>query len=96
MVAKKRLNISKFLTFCSRVGVRRITLFESEDILLQRNEKQVLNCLLNLSKIFTKYGIEPPEMIKQEIEQEEAKLSSPRKGQRNPEEEITSSRMSQV
>ncbi|CAK8682524.1 unnamed protein product [Clavelina lepadiformis] len=95
MVAKKRLNISKFLTFCRRVGVRRITLFESEDILLQRNEKQVLNCLLNLSKIFTKYGIEPPEMIKQEIEQEEAKLSSPRKGQRNPEKEITSSRMSQ-
>ncbi|XP_078484271.1 uncharacterized protein LOC100177226 [Ciona intestinalis] len=80
MVARQRTNISKFLDWCRDIGVKTITLFESEDLASEKNERQVLTCILNIAKIAARFGVTPPESVREEIKQEESRRMRKRDG----------------
>jgi len=81
-----RENIGKFIKMVGPYIVDRIVLFEPDDLILRRNEKQVITCLLQLSKNFFKQGIlkmeDLPEFAQAEleIEQEEFERSNSPEG----------------
>jgi hypothetical protein len=64
-----RDNISKFLAAATAWGIPRSQLFESDDLVLRKNDRNVVNALLDVARcVHRKFGIEPPEIIKFEME----------------------------
>jgi len=67
-----RENITHFLEASKKVGVPLVSLFEADDLVARKNDKSVVNSLLQLSRVTAKkYNVEPPTMIKYELEIEE-------------------------
>ncbi|KAF5304574.1 hypothetical protein FQA39_LY09625 [Lamprigera yunnana] len=68
-----RDNMENFIKFCKSLGVHENLLFESDDLVLQNNPRNVILCLLEVARLSTQFGIDPPNLIGFEKELAEEK-----------------------
>lgn len=84
-----RDNVCNFIQWCKQFGVPAYFMFETNDIVLRRNVKNVLLCLLVIARIGSAFGVDVPELIRleQEIDNEEASEEAAQQQQQQPDAE---------
>ncbi|KAM8999164.1 GAS2-like protein 2 [Sarcophilus harrisii] len=68
-----RDNISNFIQWCRKeMGIKEVLMFETEDLVLRKNEKHVVLCLLELGRRAWRFGVAAPTLVhlEEEIEEE--------------------------
>jgi hypothetical protein len=80
---QSRDNISNFLLWCRTLAIPDVLLFETEDLVSRKNERNVVLCLLEVARRGAKYGVPAPTIIQmeqeidRELEEEENNPSKP-------------------
>lgn len=63
-----RDNVANFIRWCRELGVSDVIMFETEDLVLHKNEKSVILTLMEVARLSVKFGVEPPDLVKMENE----------------------------
>ncbi|XP_039770466.1 GAS2-like protein 2 [Ornithorhynchus anatinus] len=64
-----RDNVSNFIRWCrEEMGIREVLMFETEDLVLRKNEKHVVLCLLELARKGARFGVAAPTLVQMEAE----------------------------
>ncbi|KAM9371550.1 LOW QUALITY PROTEIN: GAS2-like protein 1 [Phaethornis superciliosus] len=67
-----RDNVSNFIRWCRRdLGIQDVLMFETNDLVLRKNEKNFVLCLLEVARRGSKFGMLAPMLIQMEEEIEE-------------------------
>lgn len=66
-----RDNVANFIHWCKELGIPDVCLFESDDLVMQKNEKSVILTLLDVARKAFKFGVQPPEIVRFEKEIDE-------------------------
>ncbi|NXO01019.1 GA2L1 protein, partial [Rhinopomastus cyanomelas] len=67
-----RDNISNFIRWCRHdLGIQDVLMFETNDLVLKKNEKNVVLCLLEVARRGSKFGMLAPMLIQMEEEIDE-------------------------
>ncbi|XP_058904613.1 GAS2-like protein 2 [Kogia breviceps] len=68
-----RDNISNFIQWCRKeMGIQEVLMFETDDLVLRKNVKNVVLCLLELGRRAQRFGVAAPTLVRleEEIDQE--------------------------
>nr|XP_003929096.2 GAS2-like protein 2 [Saimiri boliviensis boliviensis] len=68
-----RDNVSNFIQWCRKeMGIQEVLMFETEDLVLRKNVKNVVLCLLELGRRAWRFGVAAPTLVhlEEEIEEE--------------------------
>merc|ERR1712130_1093247 len=76
-----RDNVFQFIQFCRLLQVMQVVMFETDDLVLQKNEKHVILTLLEVARKGAKIGMMAPMLVQfeQEIDQELAREEKERR-----------------
>ena len=66
-----RDNVSNFISWCRSLGIPDVLRFETDDLVLRKNEKNVILCLLELARVGAKLGMLAPTIVQMEQEIDE-------------------------
>jgi len=63
-----RDNISNFITWTSKMGIPEVLRFETDDLVLRKNERSVVLCLLEVARVGARFGMLAPTIVQMEEE----------------------------
>ncbi|XP_060115133.1 GAS2-like protein 2 [Heteronotia binoei] len=67
-----RDNVSNFIQWCRKeMDIKEVLMFETEDLVLRKNEKHFILCLLEVARRASRFGMSAPILIQMEEEIEE-------------------------
>ncbi|XP_077605995.1 GAS2-like protein 2 [Crocuta crocuta] len=67
-----RDNVSNFIQWCRKeMGIQEVVMFETEDLVLRKNVKNVVLCLLELGRRAWRFGVAAPTLVRLEEEIDE-------------------------
>lgn len=66
-----RDNVSQFITWTKHLGIPDVLCFETDDLVLRKNEKSVVLCLLEIARVGAKLGMLAPTLVQMEEEIDE-------------------------
>ncbi|XP_072273013.1 GAS2-like protein 2 [Pyxicephalus adspersus] len=67
-----RDNVSNFIQWCRKeMEIKEVLMFETEDLVLRKNEKNFILCLLELARRASRFGMSAPMLIQMEEQIEE-------------------------
>ncbi|XP_054166376.1 GAS2-like protein pickled eggs [Oppia nitens] len=82
---RARDNVSNFISWCRLLNIHECLLFETDDLVLRKNEKSFILCLLEVARRGSKIGILAPTLIQleEEIDRELAEDSADKNNDKN-------------
>lgn len=63
-----RDNVSNFITWCRQLGIPDVLRFETDDLVLRKNERSVVLCMLELARLGARLGMPAPTIVRMEEE----------------------------
>ena len=63
-----RDNVSNFITWTVKMGIPEVLRFETDDLVMRKNERSVVLCLLEVARVGAKFGMLAPTIVQMEEE----------------------------